>query len=124
MQTDIWLTEEVARFERCPLCSQPLKKGSTTCFSCGFSTSSPTSTSVWIDPAVYRLNSTQPQYRRVSPEKKVKPARNVPPSRHNPNPITPIPPRASASLSHRSITEEPTRPEMKARGSITRRLPY
>ena len=123
MQTDIWLTEEVARFERCPLCSQPLKKGSTTCFSCGFSTSAPTSTSVWIDPVVYRLTSTQSQRQQVSPEKKVKPARYVHPTRKNPNPTTPIPPRASATTTHRSITEEPTRPELKTQGKVTRRLP-
>ncbi len=124
MQTDIWLTEEVARFDRCPLCSQPLKKGSTTCFSCGFSTSSPISTSVWIDPAFYRSTLTQSQHRQVSPGEKVKPARNMPPTRRNPNPITPIPPRASASTSHRSITDEPTRPEIKAPGKVTRRLPH
>src|SRR5213082_1192744 len=29
MQTDIWLTEEITYSERCPLCSQPLKNGST-----------------------------------------------------------------------------------------------
>jgi hypothetical protein len=38
MQTDIWLAENIDYSERCPLCSQPIKKGSFTCLSCGFST--------------------------------------------------------------------------------------
>jgi hypothetical protein len=47
MQSDIWLTEDIDYSERCPRCSRPLKKGSITCFSCGFSTKSPADMSVW-----------------------------------------------------------------------------
>ncbi len=100
MQTDIWLTGEVARFKTCPLCSQPFKQGSTTCFSCGFSTSSPTSTSVWIDPAVYRLSSAHSQHHQIFQGKKGKPSRYKPQAHYHPNPITPIPPRASAQSSN------------------------
>jgi hypothetical protein len=102
MQTDIWLTEEIAHSERCPLCSQPLKNGSTTCFSCGFSTKSPTGTSVWIDPAVYGfpLSSSQRQSQQSPQETGWKYARELPQARKHPNPITPIPPRASAQPSN------------------------
>jgi hypothetical protein len=95
MQTDIWLNEEVAHFERCPLCNQSLKEGSTTCLSCGFSTSSPTGSSVWMDPAAYRLSSTQGQHLQTSQMIKGKTADNVPRTRNYPNPIASIPPRAS-----------------------------
>ena len=102
MQTDIWLTEEITYSERCPLCSQPLKNGSTTCFSCGFSTKSPTGTSVWIDPAVYGLplSSSQRQSHQASKETGWRFARELPQARRHPNPITPIPPRASAQPSN------------------------
>src|SRR6266704_6657256 len=102
MQTDIWLTEEITYSERCPLCSQPLKNGSTTCFSCGFSTKSPTGTSVWIDPAVYGLplSSSQRQSNQAAKETGWRFARELPQARRHPNPITPIPPRASAQPSN------------------------
>jgi hypothetical protein len=94
MQTDIWLADEIDDSELCPLCSQPLKNGSTTCFSCGFSTKSPTGTSVWIDPAVYEFpySSSQGQ----SHETRRRYARELPRARGRPDPITPIPQRASA----------------------------
>jgi len=101
MQTDIWLTDEIDYSERCPLCSQPLKNGSTTCFSCGFSKKAPTGTSVWIDPAVYGVphSSLQKQPRQVPQETKWRYARQLPQTRRHPNPNTPIPPRASAKSS-------------------------
>ena len=104
MQTDIWLTEEIAYSERCPLCSQPLKNGSTTCFSCGFSTKSLAGTSVWIDPAVYGvpLSSSQRQSHQAPQETGWRYARELPQARRHPNPITPIPPRASAQPSNAS----------------------
>ena len=102
MQTDIWLTEGITYAERCPLCSQPLKNGSTTCFSCGFSTKSPTGTSVWIDPAVYGFPHTSSRRNppQVSQEKKWQSARELTQSRRHPNPNTPIPQRASAQPSN------------------------
>ena len=102
MQTDIWLTEEITYSDRCPLCSQPLKNGSTTCFSCGFSTKSPTGTSVWIDPAVYGFPHavTQRKSQHVSQEKKYRSARELTQTRRHPNPNTPIPQRASAQPSN------------------------
>src|SRR2546429_736150 len=102
MQTDIWVTEEITYSERCPLCSQPLKNGSTTCFSCGFSTKSPTGTSVWIDPAVYGLplSSSQRQAPQAPQETWLSYARELPQARRHPNPVTPIPPRASAQPSN------------------------
>jgi hypothetical protein len=98
MQTDIWLTEEIAYPEQCPLCSEPLKNGLTTCFSCGFSTKSPTGTSVWIDPAVYGypLSSSQRQSHQAPQQTGWRYGRVVSQTRRHPNPITPIPPRASA----------------------------
>jgi hypothetical protein len=98
MQTDIWLTEEIAYPEQCPLCNEPLKNGLTTCFSCGFSTKSPTGTSVWIDPAVYGypLSSSQRQSHQAPQQTGWRYARVVSQKRSHPNPITPIPLRASA----------------------------
>src|SRR5438876_8789647 len=97
MQTDIWLTEEITYPERCPLCSEPLKNGSTTCFSCGFS-NPPTGTSVWIDPAVYRypLSSSRRQSPQTIQQTRGRYLRSSSQPRRQPNPITPIPPRASA----------------------------
>ncbi|HYX48597.1 MAG TPA: hypothetical protein VE843_02555, partial [Ktedonobacteraceae bacterium] len=102
MRTDIWLTEEVTYSERCPLCSQPLKGGSTTCFSCGFSTKSPTGTSVWIDPAVYGFprTSSRRKPKQISQESSWKSARELTQARRHPNPNTPIPQRASAQSPH------------------------
>src|SRR6266702_3118160 len=108
MQTDIWLTEEISHPERCPLCSVPLKKGSTTCFSCGFSTHSPTSSSVWIDPAIYRypLSSSQRHPPQTIQQTGMRGPLSLSQPRRQPNPITPIPPRASAqpaNAAHGSI---------------------
>ena len=47
MQTDLWLTE-TSDYDKCPLCSRLLKRGTQTCYACGFSNETP---SVWIDPA-------------------------------------------------------------------------
>lgn len=46
MQTDLWLTE-TRDYDTCPLCSKLLKRGTQTCYACGFSNEAP---SVWIDP--------------------------------------------------------------------------
>jgi len=98
MQTDIWLTEETSQPERCPLCSKPLKNGSTTCFSCGFTSHPPAGSAVWIDPAVYGY----PFYpSRKQPSQAIQQSRgrdsgSLPKSKRQPNPITPIPLRASA----------------------------
>jgi hypothetical protein len=102
MQTDIWLTDDIDHSERCPLCSQPLRKGSTTCCSCGFSNKAPTGTSVWIDPAVYGLphSSSQKQPRQVPQETTRRYSRQLPQTRRHPNPNTPIPLRASAQPSN------------------------
>jgi hypothetical protein len=98
MQTDIWLTEEVSHPERCPLCSEPLKKGSTTCLSCGFSTHPPTGSSVWIDPAIYGnpLSSSRRQSSQANQQTGVSGTRLKPQPKRQPNPLTPIPLRASA----------------------------
>ena len=98
MQTDIWLTEEISHPERCPLCSEPLKKGSTTCFSCGFSAHPPTGSSVWIDPAIYGypFSTSLRQSSQANLQKGVRDPRLLSQPRRQPNPITPIPLRASA----------------------------
>lgn len=98
MQTDIWLTEEISYPERCPLCSVPLKKGSTTCLSCGFSTHPPAGSSVWIDPAIYghHLSSSQQHPSQAIQQTGMRDPRSLSQPRRQPNPITPIPPRASA----------------------------
>ena len=98
MQADIWLADEIDDSELCPLCSQPLKNGSTTCFSCGFSTKSPTGTSVWIDPAVYGFPHSSSQ--RQSHEIRRRYSRELPRARGHPDPITPIPQRASAQAAN------------------------
>jgi len=136
MQTDIWLTEEIAYPEQCPLCSKPLKNGSTTCFSCGFSTKSPIGTSVWIDPVVYGypLSSSHRQSHQAPQQTGWKYTHVLSPARRQPNPITPIPPRASAQPINAApgsivkpdtklISETPTQPELESRGKTTRRLP-
>jgi hypothetical protein len=98
MQTDIWLSEETSHPEQCPLCSKPLKNSSTTCFSCGFTLHPPAGSAVWIDPAVYGY----PFYAsRRQPSQAIQPTRgrdsgSLPKSKRQPNPITPIPLRASA----------------------------
>jgi len=57
MQTDLWLTE-TSNHDKCPLCSKPLKRGTQTCFVCGFSSDAP---SVWIDPTVHAYQHVMPQ---------------------------------------------------------------
>src|SRR6202165_341042 len=57
MQTDLWLTE-TSNTDKCPLCNKPLKRGSRTCFGCGFSSDAP---SVWIDPTVHAYQHVMPQ---------------------------------------------------------------
>ncbi|HET8844207.1 MAG TPA: hypothetical protein VFN35_22260, partial [Ktedonobacteraceae bacterium] len=68
MQTDTWLNE-TSYPERCPLCSQPLNTDSKRCPSCGFVAHEPT-----------RPSASSAQSQRI----------------RQPNPVTPIPPRASA----------------------------
>src|SRR5579883_477320 len=70
MQTDTWLTE-TTHPDCCPLCSQPLPAGSNTCASCGFTAHEPA-----------RGSSAA--------------ARGSAASARQPNPVTPIPARASA----------------------------
>jgi hypothetical protein len=136
MQTDIWFTEETACPKQCPLCSEPFKSGSTTCFSCGFSTKSPTGTSVWIDPAVYGFlpSSAGRQPHQAPQQTSWKYKRELSQPRKYSNPTTPIPPRASAHAYNarrssivkpdiQSISEAPTHPELYSRSKATRRLP-
>jgi hypothetical protein len=97
MQTDIWLNEEISYPERCPLCSESLKEGSTTCLSCGFSTHS-TGSSVWIDPAIYgySLSSSKRLRPQSIQQRGMRVHRTFSQPRRQPNPVTPIPLRASA----------------------------
>ncbi len=90
MQTDIWLTEEISYPERCPLCSASLKKGSTTCFSCGFSTH-PTGSSVWIDPAIYgySLSSSQRHPPQRVQQRGMRDPRSYSQPGRQTNPVTP-----------------------------------
>jgi hypothetical protein len=135
MQTDIWLTEETEYPEKCPLCSMPFKNGSTTCFSCGFSTKSPTGSSVRIDPAVYGypLSSSQKQSHQAPQQTGWRYARVLSQPRRHPNPITPIPPRASAqpyNVAPGSVVKPVITPQNftpgkeKQRGAIHKGTPY
>ncbi len=56
MQTDLWLTE-TSEFDKCPLCSKLLKRGTQTCYACGFSNETP---SVWIDPTARTYQQVMP----------------------------------------------------------------
>src|ERR1700674_5434998 len=131
MQTDLWLTES-SNFDQCPLCGRLLKRGSQTCYACGFSVNSPSTAAVWIDPTVHA-------YQHVMPAQAGK----------QPNPTTPIPARAfqrptqqpldsspiwqyesphyeaAGSLPMLSliVPETPTQPQPHAPGKSTRRLP-
>jgi hypothetical protein len=98
MQTDIWLSEEISHPEQCPLCSKPLKNGSTTCFSCGFTSHPPAGSAVWIDPAVYGypLYASRRQPSQAIQQTRGRDSGSLPKSKRQPNPITPIPLRASA----------------------------
>ncbi len=98
MNTDTWLTEESAYPEQCPLCSRPLKNGSTTCYACGFTTNPPEGSSVWIDPAVYE-SPLPPSEGEPSQDKQQIEGRYLgilPQPKQQRNPPTPIPSRASA----------------------------
>lgn len=98
MQTDIWLTEETSHPEQCPLCSKPLKNGSTTCFSCGFTSHPTAGSAVWIDPAVYGypFYASRRQPSQAIQQTKGRDSGSLQKSKRQPNPITPIPLRASA----------------------------
>lgn len=58
MQTDLWLTD-TSNFDKCPLCSKLLKRGTRTCYACGFSSETP---SVWIDPTVRTYQQVMPPH--------------------------------------------------------------
>ena len=58
MQTDVWLTE-TSDFDKCPLCSKLLKRGTKTCYACGFSNER---SSVWIDPTVRAYPQVMPAH--------------------------------------------------------------
>src|SRR5579859_507358 len=58
MQTDLWLTE-TSEFDKCPLCSKLLKRGTQTCYACGFSSETP---SVWIDPTARAYQQVMPSF--------------------------------------------------------------
>lgn len=104
MQTDIepdgfWLTVPTPSLQ-CPLCSKPMKDRSSICYSCGFSWEPVEGSSVWIDPAVYPYHSSISResehvadIHRQTTEQEGQRHRL---HRRQPNPITPIPPRASA----------------------------
>src|SRR5712692_1715565 len=98
MQTDTWLTEEAAYPEQCPLCSRPLKNGSTTCYACGFTTNPPEGSSVWIDPAVYEspLPSSEGEPSQDKQQIEGRYLGILPQPKRQRNPLTPIPARASA----------------------------
>ncbi len=98
MQTDTWLTEEAAYPEQCPLCSRPLKNGSTTCYACGFTTNPPEGSSVWIDPAVYAspLPSSEGEPSQDKQQIEGRYLGILPQPKRQRNPLTPIPARASA----------------------------
>lgn len=95
MQTDVWLTGPNDPVT-CPLCSKPLVER--ICYSCGFQvepTPKPNARpSVWIDPHAGRHNFTD----LYSPEEPAERQRQhtARPVQKQPNPVTPIPQRASA----------------------------
>lgn len=98
MQTDTWLTEGANYPEQCPLCSRPLKNGSTTCYACGFTTNPPEGSSVWIDPAVYEypLPSAEGESSQDKQQIEGRYLGILPQPKQQHNPLTPIPARASA----------------------------
>ncbi|HEY0754694.1 MAG TPA: hypothetical protein VGD98_12080 [Ktedonobacteraceae bacterium] len=90
MQTDAWLTD-TSYPDRCPLCSQPLAGGSNTCLTCGFTAHEPVGNeaiSTFSGAEKLRASNTHDQNKEEPPAR-------LPGSRQ-PNPVTPIPPRASA----------------------------
>lgn len=109
MQTDAWLTNTSSYPDRCPLCSQPLAGGSNTCPSCGFTAHEPAGNSASpLPPGQERRRLLSPnqvpgiphemlaraEYSAPKRDNEVSSAR--PPVSRQPNPITPIPARASA----------------------------
>ncbi len=92
MQTDTWLTE-TAYPENCPLCSQPLAHDSNTCSACGFT-------------AHERAHLGEGRARKGI---------QIPTYKH-PNPLTPIPARASAQRSQRT-PEVPVHEEENSSGT-------
>jgi hypothetical protein len=130
MQTDIWLTEETSHPEQCPLCSKPLKKGSTTCFSCGFTSHPPAGSAVWIDPAVYGypFYASRRQPSQAIQQTKGRDSGSLAKSKRQPNPITPIPLRASAQpansvpgsvvLPHHGATNQKNRSSSKGKQQL------
>ncbi len=98
MQTDAWLTKDATNPEQCPLCSRPLKNGSTTCYSCGFTTNPPAGSSVWIDPAVYEYPPPSPEGEPSQGKQQIEERYLgiLPQPKPQRNPLTPIPARASA----------------------------
>jgi hypothetical protein len=124
MQTDLWLTE-TNEFDKCPLCSKLLKRGTQTCYACGFSNETP---SVWIDP-------TARAYQQVMPSPSYSPAFTT---SHAPD-LTPDPQAASPIWQYESsdfeaagslpmlsmfMPEAPTQPQPPVPDrATTRRLP-
>ncbi len=142
MQTDTWLTEEAAYPEQCPLCSRPLKNGSTTCYACGFTTPTPIPARASAQPANAahgsvvmpnrvgkgQKNSTagktkqqqDPIHSGAESSPLVNTQRTSPVWQHeSPNF------QAESSLPALSllVSETPTQPEMEAGAKTTRRLP-
>src|SRR5215470_13681714 len=105
MQTDTWLTEEAAYPEKCPLCSRPLKNGSTTCYACGFTANPPEGSSVWIDPAVYESQLPPSEGEPSQDEQQIE-GRYLgilPQPKRQRNPLTSIPARASAQPANAAL---------------------
>ncbi len=71
MQTDVWLTE-TSEFNKCPLCSKLLKRGTKTCYACGFSNET---SSVWIDPTARAYQQIMPSHttRDLTPDPQAAP---------------------------------------------------
>lgn len=108
MQTDAWLTD-TSYPDRCPLCSQPLAGGSNTCPACGFTAHEPAGNAASSLPAEqerrrvpFSDQATGASHEALARSEYTSSGRNretssarLPVSRQ-PNPITPIPARASA----------------------------
>src|SRR5437588_11347952 len=115
MQIDIepdssWLTG-TTRPDQCPLCSKQMALTSSkdfpdffTCYSCGFTSSPPSGSSVWIDPVVYTsptpgaAEAMPSQGRRGSIDRSLRErqSKSSTQPKKQPNPMTPVPARASA----------------------------
>src|SRR6266567_347 len=102
MQTDNWLTDN--NYDQCPMCSKLLRRGAGICYACGFTlnpspvfpTAAAQATSaVWIDPTMHGYQYVMPHQSGGQPgRERVVPS--APQPRRQPDPTTPIPPRASA----------------------------